>query len=115
MVTRPLTQRRQQERFLQLTTHTGWGKSRFAVVVRETESLFLYYLFIIELFSLRTTVNLLLLHSVYLLLTALKYGWFTKWESMHAFIHSFIPQVFTGSPWAGRRGALLEAVRMAGN
>ena len=46
---------------------TGWGKSRFTVWVCKTQSLFLYYLWIIVLFSIQTTVNLLLPHLVHIL------------------------------------------------
>ena len=43
--------------------HTGWGKSRFTVVSTR-KSLFLYYLLIV-LFSIQTTVNVLVAHPVY--------------------------------------------------
>ena len=43
--------------------YTGWGKSKF-IVVSTQNSLFLYYLLMIVLFSIQTAINLLLPHPV---------------------------------------------------
>ena len=46
--------------------YTGQGKSRFTVVINETQDLFLhYYLLIIILCSMQKIVNLLSLHPVF--------------------------------------------------
>lgn len=44
--------------------NTGWGKGGLADVRNQTQSLFVYYLLITVLFSMRTTANLRLPHIV---------------------------------------------------
>ena len=48
--------------------HRGWGQSRFTVVSMQYTGFILVLLFIIVLFSMQTTVKLLLLHPVFVML-----------------------------------------------